>query len=76
VDDLALEALLLSLRTVEGIDVASFAERYRVDLMARNGQLIEALIEQGLLTPSAARLVPTLAGLAVADGLAGRFNLA
>jgi oxygen-independent coproporphyrinogen-3 oxidase len=72
--DLALEALLLGLRTIEGIDVADFERRFGVNLIVSNGKLVGELVEQGLLAPPAERLAATLAGLAVADGLAARFS--
>src|SRR6185436_13133944 len=47
--DLALEALMLSLRTVEGIDLERFRERYGVDLLEQNEERIGRLAEQRLL---------------------------
>lgn len=72
---LALEALLLGLRTAEGINLADFARRFGVDLLGGNGNLVRELVDQELLTPSTDRLALTLTGLAVADGLARRFAL-
>lgn len=73
--DLALEALMLGFRTVEGIDVRRFRERYGIDLREENGGLIERLEEEGLLTTGGDRLLPTLEGWAVADSLARDFEL-
>lgn len=73
--ELALEALMLGLRTVSGLDLDRFRERYGVDLEATNGALLARLAEEGLLVPAGRRLAPTLAGLAVADGLASGFDL-
>jgi putative oxygen-independent coproporphyrinogen III oxidase len=72
--DLALEALMLGLRTAEGIDLARFRERYGVDLLKSNEPLVERLVGEGLLRDVAGALAPTLAGLAVADSLARAFE--
>lgn len=65
--DLALEALMLGLRTTDGIDL----ERFR----KRNEPLVERLAREGLLEIRGERLAPTLAGLAVTDSLARAFDL-
>jgi oxygen-independent coproporphyrinogen-3 oxidase len=77
---LATEALMLGLRTVAGIDVERFSERYGVDLLAVNEALVAQLATEGRVSVGTGpagerRLVPTLAGLAVADGLAAAFEL-
>ena len=73
--DLSLEALMLGLRTVDGIDLVSFRDRYGVDLLKRNEPLVERFAEEGLLKREGNVLVPTLAGLAVTDALARAFEL-
>ena len=73
--DLSLEALMLGLRTVDGIDLVSFRDRYGVDLLKRNEPLVERLVGEGLLKQEGDVLVPTLAGLAVTDSLARAFEL-
>ena len=73
---LALEALMLGLRTVEGIDLAGYRSRYGVDLPGLNRRLIATLAEEGLVRCDSSALRPTRRGLAVADGLAARFRLA
>ena len=73
--DLALESLMLGLRTAEGIDLAGFLERWGFDLAAANGPLLAALTAEGLVVREGERLVPTLAGWAVADALARRIEL-
>jgi putative oxygen-independent coproporphyrinogen III oxidase len=75
-EELALEALLLGLRRAEGVDLAALRERYAVDLLAANAGLLERLAADGLLARRGERLVPSPAGLAVADGLAAAFVLA
>ena len=65
--DLALETLLLRLRTFEGIDLPAFRQRFGFDLAERNQRLIEECIPHGQLRLVDDRLQPTVAGLAVAD---------
>jgi len=79
-EDLAAEALLLGLRTTAGIDLDALRARYGIDLLAANDALVDRLVDEGRLVVRAgpageARLVPTLSGLAVADGLAAAFDL-
>ena len=79
--ELAAEALLLGLRTTAGIDLDRLRACYGVDLLAANDTLVARLVDEGRLAvraePEGGRwLVPTLAGLAVADGLAAAFDLA
>lgn len=71
-DDLALEALMLGLRTVEGIDLDRFRQRYGVDLLERNRARLERM--EGLLEVKDGRLVPTLEGWAVVDSLVRDFE--
>jgi oxygen-independent coproporphyrinogen-3 oxidase len=78
--DLAAEALLLGLRTTAGIDLDGLKARYGVDLLAANEALVARLVDEGRLAvradPEDGRwLVPTVSGLAVADGLAAAFDL-
>jgi oxygen-independent coproporphyrinogen-3 oxidase len=77
--ELAAEAVLLGLRTTAGIDLGRFRTRYGVDLLAANDGLVARLVDEGRLIvrdDAAGRsLVPTLSGLAVADGLAAAFDL-
>jgi len=78
--ELAAEALLLGLRTTAGIDLDGWRERYGTDLLAANDTLVACLVDEGRVVVRAdpdggRRLVPTLSGLAVADGLAAAFDL-
>jgi putative oxygen-independent coproporphyrinogen III oxidase len=73
--DLALEALMLGLRTTDGIDRSFFRERYGVDLLKSNEPLVERLVRDNLLNLEENILIPTLAGLAVTDSLARAFDL-
>ncbi|HET9232632.1 MAG TPA: coproporphyrinogen III oxidase family protein, partial [Candidatus Eisenbacteria bacterium] len=74
-EDLALEAVMLGIRTVEGIDLQRFRERYGIDLLERNAALVERLSREGFLGVEKSRLVPTLEGLAIADSLARAFEV-
>ncbi|MBV8199031.1 MAG: hypothetical protein JOZ15_00255, partial [Acidobacteria bacterium] len=74
--ELALEEVMLSLRTAAGIDLAGFRRRHGWDLGARNWRLIGELAASGLLAERDGRLVPSPEGLAVADALARSFELA
>jgi oxygen-independent coproporphyrinogen-3 oxidase len=78
--DLAEEALLLGLRTTAGIDLDGFRARYGPDLLAANRTLVARLVDERRIVvradPQGGQwLVPTLSGLAVADGLAAAFEL-
>jgi oxygen-independent coproporphyrinogen-3 oxidase len=74
-NDLALEALMLGLRTVDGINLEVYRERYGVDLLNGNEPLVERLVSQGLLEIKGNVLIPTLSGLAVTDSLARSFEI-
>lgn len=80
-EDLAVETLLLGLRTREGVDLELFEQRFGVDLLAENAGLVERLEGEGLLRVASgglaggAALVPTLEGWAVADSLARDFEV-
>jgi oxygen-independent coproporphyrinogen-3 oxidase len=74
--DLALEELMLALRTAAGLDLAGFRRRHNFDLAAHNRPLIDSLVASGRLAERGGRLLPTLAGLAIADSLARSFDIA
>lgn len=73
--DVALEALMLGLRTTEGIDLRQFRERFGVDLEQGNKKRLDLLREKSLLLSEGGRLVPSLQGLAIADSLARDFEV-
>ena len=73
--DLALEALMLGLRTTDGVDLTRVSAMTGRDLRAGNEDLIARLVREGLLRDVGDRLRPTLAGLAVADSLPALFTL-
>lgn len=74
-EELALETVMLGLRTADGVDLARFRERFGVDLVARNRELVEALAADNLVEVAEGRLRPTLRGFAVADGLPAGFEV-
>jgi len=69
-DQLRLEALFLGLRTKRGIDLRGFIDNYQYDLVAEKKDILPRLQEEGLLSLQNGYLIPTRAGLAVADRLA------
>jgi putative oxygen-independent coproporphyrinogen III oxidase len=74
-EDLALETLMLGLRTTDGIDLDAFRRRYGFSLLERNEPLVERLVREGLLRIGGDVLAPTLAGFAVTDSLARAFEI-
>jgi len=73
--ELTLEALMLGLRTREGVDLKALSERSGVDLRGRNATFLDQLAATGRVTLEGDRIRPTLSGLAVADMLARGFDL-
>jgi oxygen-independent coproporphyrinogen III oxidase len=73
--ELALEALMLGLRTADGVDLDVARKRWGVDLTAPNRALIARLEEEGLVRVDGSRVLPTLNGMAVADSLARAFTV-
>ncbi|MCJ7547418.1 MAG: radical SAM family heme chaperone HemW [Deltaproteobacteria bacterium] len=69
-EQLQLEALYLGLRTKRGIHLKGYAARYCLDLLARKGDRLTTLQDEGLIAIEDGHLYPTRAGLAVADSLA------
>lgn len=74
-DQRALEALMLGLRTVAGIHLEEFHERFGIDLRAANRDRLAKLSAAGWLTLDGHRLALTLKGLAVADTLVAELEL-
>lgn len=73
--DLALEALMLGLRTTDGVDLAAIRTHTGLDLLPGNTTTLAQLQSEGLLHLEGEVLRPTLAGLAVADSLPTLFTL-
>lgn len=69
-EQLAMEALFLGLRTGAGIDLERFRLRYGRDLTAERGPVLEELRRAGLIEVAGTVIRPTRAGMAVADSLA------
>ena len=69
-EQLGLEALFLGLRTKKGVYLKEFVEQYGCDLAVEKREVLDRLQEEGLVAINEGYLVPTRAGLAVADSLA------
>jgi putative oxygen-independent coproporphyrinogen III oxidase len=74
-EQLALEALMLGLRTTDGVDLTRIRERNGIDLLESNTTTIDRFCKSGHLHVDGGRLRPTLAGLAIADTLARSFDI-
>ena len=70
-----LETLMTGLRTYAGVDLGRLRSRFGVDLIDSNRALLQRLESEGLLSLVCDHLVPTLGGLAVADGMASSFDV-
>jgi len=73
--ELALEALMLGLRTSEGIDLERLSLRFGIDLLSPNVLTIDRLTRSGHLVANGASIRPTIAGLAVADTITRTFEI-
>ncbi len=69
-EDLALEAVMLGLRTRDGVDLDRLQSRWGVDLVAMNRSTVDRGCQDGHLELLDGRLRPTLTGMAIADTLA------
>ncbi|MDA8018087.1 MAG: radical SAM family heme chaperone HemW [Thermoanaerobaculia bacterium] len=67
--DLAFEALMLGLRTVDGVDCRRLERDFGVDILTGHAKQIEIWRVQGLVTRTDHRIRPTVAGMALADRL-------
>ncbi len=68
--ELAFEALMLGLRTAEGVDLERLHDRFGIDLLWRNAMTIDRLSRSGHLVMEGGSIRPTIAGLALADTIA------
>ena len=77
--ELALEAVMLRLRTRNGLSTQWFMSSFGIDIVGLNGAYLGAAVEEGLIEPDAlARertIRPTVRGFAVADGIAAGLRL-
>jgi oxygen-independent coproporphyrinogen-3 oxidase len=69
-EQLRLEVIYLGLRTQKGIHLKDLLENHESDLLAEKKRVLAKLQEEGFLAVEDDYLVPTRAGLAVADRLA------
>lgn len=67
------EAVMLALRTSEGVDAGTFRERYGVDVFTLYAPVIAEYAAAGLLEASAGRLRLTARGRFVANDVCGAF---
>ncbi len=71
-----LETVMLALRTSEGLDLDRVLAEHGVDLEALNAALMDRAVAEGQAIRDGRRFRLTPRGLAIADGLAARFELA
>ena len=67
------EAIMLALRTAEGVDLAAFRERYGIDVHQRYRSVVGDLVAAGVLAADPARLRLTERGRFVANDVCGAF---
>lgn len=67
------EAIMLALRTSEGVDTRAFRERYGVDVMERYRAVVGDLVAEGLLEAPGASVRLTERGRFVANDVCGAF---
>jgi oxygen-independent coproporphyrinogen-3 oxidase len=73
-EQLILEGLMLGFRTAAGVDLGRLRDRFGIDLLVRNRDVIDRFSASGHIEVDGERLRPTLAGLAIADTLARSFS--
>ncbi|MCJ7488412.1 MAG: radical SAM family heme chaperone HemW [Candidatus Aminicenantes bacterium] len=69
----AREALVFGLRTVAGVDLAGFTERFNVDVMALFGREMGRLVEEGWLIREAGRLRIPADKFPISNAILSRF---
>jgi oxygen-independent coproporphyrinogen-3 oxidase len=69
-DQVAVEEVMLALRTTDGLDLDAHRRRFGRDLLVEKCDAIRSWAAQGKVVIEAGRLQPTRAGLAIADALA------
>lgn len=67
------EAIMLALRTAEGVDVDAFRERYGIDINERYREVVDDLVAAGVLSADATQLRLTERGRFVANDVCGAF---
>jgi len=73
-EQLLLEVVMLGFRTAAGVDLDRLHDRFAIDLLAENEDVVDRLCASGHIEVDGSRLRPTLAGLAIADTLARSFS--
>jgi oxygen-independent coproporphyrinogen III oxidase len=67
------EAIMLALRTAEGVDLARFRERYGIDVAERYRKVVGELVAAGVLDAGATHVRLTERGRFVANDVCGAF---
>jgi oxygen-independent coproporphyrinogen-3 oxidase len=67
------EAIMLALRTVEGVDLQAFRERYGIDVLERYRSVVDDFVAGGVLDAGPAQLRLTERGRFVANDVCGAF---
>ncbi|HZO94315.1 MAG TPA: radical SAM family heme chaperone HemW [Candidatus Baltobacteraceae bacterium] len=67
------EAIMLALRTAEGVDTGRFRERYGIDVAERYGGVVRKMVEAGMLADDGASLRLTERGRFLANDVCGAF---
>ena len=67
------EAIMLALRTAEGVDLASFRERYGLDVVQRYRAVVEEMAGGGFLAVAAGHMLLTERGRFVANDVCAAF---
>jgi oxygen-independent coproporphyrinogen-3 oxidase len=67
------EAIMLALRTAEGVDVEAFRERYGIDVGERYRTVVDDLVADGLLATGAGHVRLTERGRFLANDVCGAF---
>jgi oxygen-independent coproporphyrinogen III oxidase len=67
------EAIMLALRTVEGVDLHVFRERYGIDVLERYRSVVDDLVANGVLAAGSSQLRLTERGRFVANDVCGAF---
>ena len=73
--DLALETVMLGLRTKRGVDLGEFEARYGIDLHGENAELIKKYIAEGIAEEDSKYLRLTRRGFAISDAVAREIRL-
>ncbi len=73
--ELVLEAVLLGLRTSDGVDLDALGRRFGRDLVAPNRALLDGLLADGLVLEEGGHVRPTARGMAVAEAIVQSLDL-